>query len=103
MINVAEVYQTKETGALYDQIISLFVQMAKYLRIDFSPFIRLILEQCKRNKRGSAEFTEVVEYIININMVDLFKKNLENDGSDFEDISISSLMDDKRQAPQVAG
>jgi hypothetical protein len=45
----------------------------------------------------------VVEYIININMVDLFKKNLENDGSDFEDISISSLMDEKRQAPQVAG
>jgi hypothetical protein len=96
MINVAEVYQTKETGALYDQIISLFVQMAKYLRIDFSPFIRLILEQCKRNKRGSSEFTEVVEYIISINMVDLFKKNLENDGSDFEDISINSLMDDKR-------
>lgn len=36
-------------------------------------------------------------------MVDLFKRNLENDGSDFEDINISSLMDDKRQTPQVAG
>jgi hypothetical protein len=36
-------------------------------------------------------------------MVDLFKKNLENDGSDFEDISITSLMDERRQAPEVAG
>lgn len=41
----------------------------------------------------------MVVQIININMVDLFKKNLENDGSDFEDISIASLMDEKRQGP----
>jgi hypothetical protein len=61
MINVAEVYQTKETAELYNQIIALFIQMAKFLKIDFSPFIPLILEQCKRNKRGSQDFNDVVE------------------------------------------
>ena len=44
MINVIEVYQSKETFTLHSTIIDLFCRIAKVLNIDFAPFIPLILE-----------------------------------------------------------
>ena len=44
MINVIEVYQSKETGELQKNIVDLFCGIAKVLNIDFAPFIPLILE-----------------------------------------------------------
>jgi hypothetical protein len=85
MINVIEVYQSKETGELYKTIIDLFVTIARYLNIDFAPFIPLILEQFKRNKRISVEFNSEIENITKIDLVDLFKKNLEDEGNDYDE------------------
>ena len=59
----------------------LFCEIARKLNIDFAPFIPLILEQFKRNKRSSAEFNGEVEKITKIDLVDLFKTNLESDQS----------------------
>lgn len=44
MINVIEVYLIKETGELYRSIIELFCEIARRLKIDFAPFIPLVLE-----------------------------------------------------------
>jgi hypothetical protein len=79
MINVIEVYLIKETGDLYRVIVDLFSEIARKLRIDFAPFIPLVLEQFKRNSRLSAEFNLEVERITKIDMIDLFKRNLERE------------------------
>lgn len=87
MINVIEVYQSKETGELQKNIVDLFCGIAKVLNIDFAPFIPLILEQFKRNKRVSEKFNSQIEDITKIDLVDLFKKNLGNEGNEtFEEI-----------------
>ena len=88
MINVVEVYQTyniKEADHLYKSIVDLFCHMARRLNIDFAPFIPMIQESFKRCKRPSAEFSLQVEGITKINLVDLFKQNLENNASDHAD------------------
>jgi FKBP12-rapamycin complex-associated protein len=79
MINVIEVYLVKETGELYRGIVELFCEISRRLKIDFAPFIPLVLEQFKRNKRPSSEFNLEVEKITKIDLIDLFKKNLETD------------------------
>ena len=79
MINVIEVYLTKEAGDLYRAIVRLFCVIAKRLKVDFAPFIPLVLEQFKRHKRPSAEFNQEVERMTKIDLIDLFKRNLEAD------------------------
>lgn len=91
MNNVIEVYQSKETGELHKTIIELFCKIAKFLNIDFAPFIPLILEQFKRNKRTSIEFNTQIEDITKIDLVDLFKINLENEGNEYDDFLVSSV------------
>jgi hypothetical protein len=78
MINVVEVYQsqtyaTKDSDVLYKTIVDLFCNMARFLNIDFAPFIPLIQESLKRSKRPSDIFNAQVEGITKINLVDLFK------------------------------
>jgi hypothetical protein len=90
MINVVEVYQTyniKEAEHLYKSIIDLFCIMARSLNIDFAPFIPMIHESFKKSKRPSNEFNILVEGITKINLVDLFKQNLENTSADYLDDS----------------
>jgi hypothetical protein len=94
MITVVEVYQSRETGELYRTIVHLFCEIARKLSIDFAPFIPLILEQFKRNRRYSAEFNGEVEKITKIDLVDLFKTNLESDLSQTSE-EIGYLQDEK--------
>jgi hypothetical protein len=57
--------------------------MARILNIDFAPFIPLIQDSFKRNKRPYHEqFNNLIEEITKINLVDLFKQNLEKNGND---------------------
>ena len=58
MINVVEVYQTynfPEAEHLHKSIVELFCNMARYLNIDFAPFIPLIMESFKRSKKPAHE------------------------------------------------
>ena len=80
MINVMDVYQSRETGDLHQEIINLFCKISRVLNIDFAPFIPLILKQFKRIGKTSVNFNQQIEDITKINLVDLFKKNLEKDG-----------------------
>ena len=51
--------------------------MSRSLKIDFAPFVKLIHETLKQMKRVSNDFNREIEETTKINLVDLFKKNLE--------------------------
>ena len=55
----------------------LFCAMSRSLKIDFAPFVKLIHETLKQMKRQSIEFNKKIEETTKINLVDLFKENLE--------------------------
>ena len=63
--------------------------MAKYLKIDFSPFIPLIQQSFHKNKWKSTEFNEKIEQLTRINLVDLFKENLSRDGDKLAEESLA--------------
>ena len=78
MITVTEVFAMKEAAELYSNVVKLFCAMAKRLNIDFAPFIPLVLEQFKKNKKNSEEFNQEVEKIVKLDLIDHFKNHLEN-------------------------
>jgi len=81
MINVMQLYNThfapKDSDQLFHIVTDLFCAMSSSLKIDFAPFIELIQATLKQMKRQSAEFSRHIEDTTKINLVDLFKFNLE--------------------------
>lgn len=81
MINLMQLYNThfspKDSEHLFHAVIVLFCAMSSSLKIDFAPFIKLIQETLKEMKRQSTEFSKQIEETTKINLVDLFKYNLE--------------------------
>ena len=64
--------------------------MAKFLKIDFSPFIPLIQQTFLKNKKKCPEFNLEIEKLTGINLVDLFKENLARDGDMYSDDKLAS-------------